>query len=296
MCATSRRFQCPTCPTRRLDGDRWGSRRTESSPIQRISNEAGRGAKSGIEAARVPEPPRHGMQDGNLPSILDSGRSGRSAGRGGLAVLGAKVFFLVIGFAQQPLLRLVVGLQDFGALAQALVVANTVNNVVVSSATQGVSRVVAGASGREEAAFRATLKVHVVLAFAVAALVATAAPLYARFEHAQDVAPPLGVLAGVAFCYGVYAPLVGALNGTRQFGRQALLDVTFAILRTAGMLGVGWAFSDEASPACSELLWVGSRQRLQLSPSRPMRSGDSNGLHLLRRLLRREAIWPFSVP
>jgi stage V sporulation protein B len=182
------------------------------------------------------------MQDGNPTSTSDLGRAGRSAGRGGLAVLGAKVFFLVVGFAQQPLLRLVVGLQDFGALAQALVVANTVNNVVVSSGTQGVSRAVAGAKGREHLAFRATLRVHVLLALAVAGLVAAAAPVYARFEHAQDVAPPLGVLAGVAFCYGVYAPLIGALNGTRQFGRQALLDVTFAILRTAGMLGAGWAF------------------------------------------------------
>jgi len=190
----------------------------------------------------VPEPPRDGMQDGNPTATTDLGSAGRSAGRGGLAVLGAKVFFLVVGFAQQPLLRMVVGLHDFGALAQALVVANTVNNVVVSSATQGVSRAVAGAKGREQLAFRSTLKVHILLAFAVAGLVAGAAPVYARFEHAQDVAPPLGVLAGVAFCYGVYAPLIGALNGTRQFGRQALLDVTFAILRTAGMLGVGWAF------------------------------------------------------
>ena len=157
-------------------------------------------------------------------------------------MLGAKVFFLVVGFAQQPLLRLVVGLHEFGALAQALVVANTVNNVVVSSTTQGVSRAVASAKGRERSALRATLKVHVPIAFAVAGLVAAGAPLYARFERADDVVPPLAVLAGVAFCYGIYAPVIGALNGTSRFGRQAGLDVLFAILRTVGMLGVGWLF------------------------------------------------------
>ena len=60
----------------------------------------------------------------------------RTAGRGGVAVLGAKLFFLVVGFVQLPLLRLVVGLTDFGALAQAiLVVSNMVNNVVVTSGT-----------------------------------------------------------------------------------------------------------------------------------------------------------------
>src|ERR1019366_9483258 len=161
----------------------------------------------------------------------------RTAGRGGIAVLGAKVFFLIVGFVQQPLLRLAVGLSDFGGLAQALVVANTVNNVVVSSGTQGVSRVVAGAPGHEPEALRAALRVHVAGAMAVGA------PIYARFENAGDVVPPLLVLAMVALLYGLYAPLIGYLNGTRRFGRQAALDVTFATLRTVGLIGVGYAFA-----------------------------------------------------
>jgi stage V sporulation protein B len=157
-------------------------------------------------------------------------------------VLGAKVFFLVVGFIQQPLLRLAVGLNDFGALAQALVVANTVNNVVVASGTQGVSRIVAGAPGSEPEALRAALRVHVPLALTVAAAMAATAPLYARFEQAQDVVAPLLVLAMVALLYGLYAPLIGYLNGRNRFGRQAALDVTFATLRTLGLIGFGYAF------------------------------------------------------
>src|SRR5579864_8867882 len=106
-----------------------------------------------------------------------SSDAARTAGRGGIAVLGAKVFFLVVGFVQQPLLRLAVGLSDFGALAQALVVANTVNNVVIASGTQGVSRAVAGAPGREPEALRAALRVHVPLALAIAVAMAAPAPL-----------------------------------------------------------------------------------------------------------------------
>jgi stage V sporulation protein B len=166
----------------------------------------------------------------------------RTAGRGGIAVLGAKLFFLVVGFVQQPLLRLAVGLNDFGGLAQALVVANTVNNVVITSATQGVSRAVAGAKGHENEALRATLRVHVPLAVIVAAAMAAAAPVYARFERADDVVAPLLVLAAVALLYGLYAPLIGYLNGRSRFGRQAALDVTFASLRTVGLIGVGYAF------------------------------------------------------
>jgi stage V sporulation protein B len=171
----------------------------------------------------------------------------RTAGRGGVAVLGAKVFFLVVGFVQQPLLRLAVGLNDFGALAQALVVANTVNNVVVTSGTQGVSRVVAGAKGHEDEALRTALRVHVPLAVVVAVAMAAAAPVYARFERAQDVIAPLLVLAGVALLYGLYAPLIGYLNGRNRFGRQAALDVTFATLRTLGLIGFGYGFVKHGS-------------------------------------------------
>lgn len=172
----------------------------------------------------------------------DLNDAARTAGRGGVAVLGAKVFFLVVGFIQQPLIRLAVGLNDFGALAQAFALANTVNNVVVSGGTQGVSRVVAGAKGHEDAALRAALRVHVPLAVIVAALMVLAAPVYASFERAQDVIAPLLVLAGVALLYGLYAPLIGCLNGRHLFGRQAALDVTFATARTFGLVGVGYGF------------------------------------------------------
>jgi stage V sporulation protein B len=184
----------------------------------------------------------------------------RTAGRGGIAVLGAKVFFLVVGFVQQPLLRLAVGLSDFGGLAQALVVANTVNNVVIATGTQGVSRAVAGAPGHEREALRAALRVHVPIALAVAAAMAVAAPIYARFENAGDVVPPLLVLAMVALLYGLYAPLIGYLNGTRRFGRQAALDVTFGTLRTVGLIGVGYAFATRGLSGVlgTTIGWVGA--------------------------------------
>jgi stage V sporulation protein B len=170
-----------------------------------------------------------------------------TAGRGGVAVLGAKVFFLVVGFVQQPLLLLAVGLGDFGGLAQATAVANVVNNVVTSSGMQGVSRVVAGAPGREQEALRAVLRVHLPLAVLTAAAAAAVVPAYARFERADDIVAPLLVMAGVALLYGLYAPLIGYLNGRNRFGRQAALDVTFATLRTIGLVGVGHAFASRGA-------------------------------------------------
>jgi stage V sporulation protein B len=167
----------------------------------------------------------------------------RSAGRGGIAVLGAKAFFIVTGLLQQTLLPHMIGLAGFGELGgRVFPTANIINNVMVATGTQGVSRVVASAREHRPEALRMALKVHVVLALAAGALFAAAAPAIAAFEHAEYVTVPLVTMGGVVACYGLYAALIGVLNGTERFGKQASLDVTFAVLRTGGLLGVGWLF------------------------------------------------------
>lgn len=158
-------------------------------------------------------------------------------------MLAAKVFFIVTGLVQQTLLPAVIGLAGYGALARVLAVANIVNNVVVSSATQGVSRTVARAQSMDAQALRATLRVHAPVAVAVASAFFLAAPGIAAFEHAPCILQPLRVMAAVALLYGLYAPLIGALNGRKQFTRQASLDITFAVLRTAGLVGLGFVFA-----------------------------------------------------
>ena len=164
------------------------------------------------------------------------------AGRGGLAVLVAKVFFIVTGLVQQALLPRAIGRADYGALARVLAVANVFNNVIVSGSTQGVSRTVAAAGASERKALRMTLRVHVGLAILASSLLIALAPLVARFQGAPEVLAPLVTMAAVLAVYGVYAPLVGYINGRRMFGRQAGLDMLAATLRTTLMLGVGWLF------------------------------------------------------
>ncbi len=166
----------------------------------------------------------------------------RNAGRGGLAVLGAKVFFVLSGLLQQTLLPHAIGLAGYGALSRVLALANIPNNVIVASSTQGVSRTVAHARGHERRAFFATLRVHVPLAVLLGSSFAALGPWLAAFEGAPHIAKPLMLVSLVLLFYGLYAPLIGLLNGRAQFTKQASLDVTFAILRTAGLLGVGWCF------------------------------------------------------
>lgn len=167
----------------------------------------------------------------------------KRAGRGGLALLAANVFFLLLGFVQQALLPRAIGRADYGALSRVSAVSTAFNNVIVTASIQGVSRVTAAAGDMEKQAFRAALRVHVGISAIATALLLGAAPLLAHFQDAPDMLMPLIVITGVLTVYGVYAPLVGYLNGRRMFGRQAALNVVAAILRTSGMLGFGWFFA-----------------------------------------------------
>jgi stage V sporulation protein B len=183
----------------------------------------------------------------------EGSEEGRNAGRGGIFVLGAKVYFIVTGFIQQPLLNAVIGSADYGALSRVLAPSNVLNNVIVASSTQGVSRTVAPAGERHREALRATLRVHSMVAIVAAVLLAAAAPLVAWFQHAREIIAPLVVMSGVLLCYGFYAPLVGYLTGRRQFGRQASLDIVAATLRTLGFVGLGWFFTRGAGALASSL-------------------------------------------
>jgi stage V sporulation protein B len=158
-------------------------------------------------------------------------------------VLAAKVFFVVSGSVQQALLPHAITLAGYGALARVVALASIVNNVVVASSVQGVGRVVARSLGHERDAVRAVFRVHLPLAVALAVLFAALAPGFAAFEGSPHIIAPLRVMGLVVLLYGTYAPVVGLLNGRGEFTRQAALDVTFAVLRTAFMVVFGWLFT-----------------------------------------------------
>lgn len=182
------------------------------------------------------------LLSGAVTEATPENKIARRAGVGGVAVLGAKVFFILSGLVQQALLPRFIGRAGYGALALVLAPANIVNNVVVAGSTQSASRAVAGAPGHEDAAQRAAMRVHLPLAIGAGILFAAAAWPIAHFEHAPYITAPLVAMSAVVLLYGLYAPLVGVLNGRGLFVRQAMLDVIFATMRTAGLLGVGWLF------------------------------------------------------
>lgn len=174
----------------------------------------------------------------------EKGDVGRKAGRGGLLIAAAKIYFMVVGLVQQIALKHLLGLSTYGALGRVLGAASIVYNPVVATAVQGVSRAVSSADEASQAqAQRQAITIHGALALPLAALFALGAPWLADLGRAPHLTTPLRIVSLVLVFYGLYTPLVGALNGKRRFGAQAGLDVCAATLRTCGLLGGGYLLS-----------------------------------------------------
>ena len=162
----------------------------------------------------------------------------RSAGRGGLAVAVAKIYFILVGFVQQIVFKAILGLDGYGAISTALSVSSITYNPITQASIQGVSREIAGVAEDERPlVLRRVLHVHALLAVSSSLIFFVAARPLAQLLGAPHIGGTLRILPSILFLYGIYTPLVGALNGLRRFLSQAALDVLAATLRTLGLLG-----------------------------------------------------------
>jgi stage V sporulation protein B len=184
------------------------------------------------------------VTDGGSASATKSEDVSRQAGRGGIAVAGAKIYFILAGLIQQFALPRVLGLDGYGALSSALSVAGIAYNPVVTMSIQGVSRAVAGApAGTVPVVLRRVLVLHVAVAVAGALGLFALSPAIGGWLGAPHVVPGLQVLSLVMLLYGSYAPLIGALNGQRRFVFQAGFDVLAATLRTGSLIAGAYVFT-----------------------------------------------------
>src|SRR5262245_20374354 len=158
----------------------------------------------------------------------------RESTRGVAIITVAKAYFMVAGLAQQILLTRIVSPDGYGLYASVLNLVSILNNVVVTGSIQAMSK---GVSEQGEAALRRGLVLHVALGGVLGGTFALLArPIGLGFFNSPRMPPLLAIGAVVVADYCVYAALVGAINGRKRFEVQALLDMTFATLRTGLVL------------------------------------------------------------
>lgn len=212
-------------------------------------------------AATAASGPR--AQAGATNPVGDDGTRLREAGRGFLFITGAKLYFLVTAtFTALAFPRLFGDPVLFGRFRVVSALLNVVTMVVITATVQGVSRLASehhadlGRVRRSSFALQALLFGPVFLAmFAGADLVA------GHLLGDGQLGLPIRVASMVVIAYAFYAALVGLFNGTRRFGHQAALDVTFSTMKTGLMVAavvltgsVAWAFGAFATAAFAVLV------------------------------------------
>jgi len=186
-----------------------------------------------------------------------------------MSIAGAKVFFIITGYAVQLLLPRIFGeAKEFGLYSAAMSGVSIFNNVLIVATIQSVSKFVSEDEGNAPVTLRQALRVQLLVGGVLAVTLFALAPAISRVLLDGQLTPLLRIASGMVFAYGLYAAVVGSLNGRHLFGKQARLDITFSTLRTGGILagaalGIGavGAVIGFASAAASilsiALIWVG---------------------------------------
>lgn len=157
--------------------------------------------------------------------------------RGITVITGAKLWFIVAGYALYFGLTRLLGPEGFGLYAVVTSIVSVLNNVVIAATLQTVSRFTARDAERSGSVLRAGLAVQTAVGLGLFALLQVLAGAIAAFLRDPRIEAPLRVAAAIVPAYALYAVLVGYLNGRRRFERQALLDITYSTLRLALTLG-----------------------------------------------------------
>ncbi len=179
----------------------------------------------------------HDLENNEQASDAPASVETKRAGRGLISIAGAKIFFILTSYAVQlSLPRLLETPEMFGLYSAAMSGVSILNNVLIASTIQSVSKFVSEDESRGPKVIRDALKIQLVIGGALAMILFTAAPMLAEFLLDDALTPLLRVASLVVFSYSLYAVFVGSLNGRRLFQKQAMLDVTFSTLRTGGIL------------------------------------------------------------
>ncbi len=158
------------------------------------------------------------------------------AGRGFLWLTAAKLHFMLAGWAVYFILPRLMDDVGWGRFLSVLFLVSILNNLMVTSAVQGVSRFTAAAPERAWTVLRGGLTLFLIVGGLCAGALWLGAPFIAAAHADASLAPLYRAAALIAFAYAVYATCVGSVNGRQRFGTQAGFDATYATLRLGLMV------------------------------------------------------------
>jgi len=163
----------------------------------------------------------------------------KKAGRGLLSITASKLYFIVAGYAVALALpRLLGSPEAFGLYATTVGSISVINNVMNIATIQTVSKRVSENIAKASTTLRQGLRLQLLVGCLLGGTIFFGAPILARDLLLDPLMEPyFRVVSVVLFSNALYATLVGFLNGSQLFQRQAALDITYTTLRSSCILG-----------------------------------------------------------
>lgn len=173
------------------------------------------------------------------PAAQESGgERARRAGAGVITIGGAKLYFLLVGYASQVFLPGLLGSPEaFGLFSAVLSIVSILNNVLVSATVQVVSKRVSERPEQAAHSLRQALELQLIIGALLGVVLFGCAPLLGQVLLDPLLTPLFRISAVIVVAYALYAVPIGALNGRQDFLGQARFDIAYTTLRTGGMLG-----------------------------------------------------------
>jgi O-antigen/teichoic acid export membrane protein len=156
---------------------------------------------------------------------------------GYLAISTAKVLFMLSGFAIYFTLPRLLSPADFGNYGVTIGFLSIFNMMLVIGAIQTVSKFVSEQPAMDGSIRSAAMRGQALLGGAVSLCLLFCAPCLAQAFHDPSLAISFRAGAAIPFFYSFYATIIGSLNGRKQYKAQAVLDMTFAVIKTACIIG-----------------------------------------------------------
>ena len=168
----------------------------------------------------------------------------KNVGRGALYLTFTKFWFIITGFAIQFALPSIfssdaaIGAKLYGQYTVVTGLSAVVNAMVVQGVTQAIARFSGRNPAEADGVRRAGYKLQTLLGGGLFALFFFGAPVIAeRYYGNAEFTTSLRCAAFITLFYSFYAIFMGYLNGTKRFGRQALVDFSYSTLKVLCILG-----------------------------------------------------------
>jgi stage V sporulation protein B len=170
-------------------------------------------------------------------------------GRGTFHLMVAEGIFVLSGWAIHVGAGRILGESQYGIFVLLLSLLTHYRIFLATGVNRAVSKYVSEDPSRLRSVERGALKLQFTLGWALCGLVALLAPALSRLWQRPELTGYIR-LTGLFFpAFGLYSVYRGSLNGLKLFGREALVENVYSLLKAAGFFALIFLFRDRLAGA-----------------------------------------------